>query len=219
MRIDVEAYGPARRDFYDLRSELIEDGKRFDSAVLSKLPYHQLHLTCIGNAGVAACSPELVQQEKAHRRERYTAMDEGEFKACERYLRTEEMYDDVILMVDSESASYWADLNNRQKTWAKLNCIYNHIDDPHPRMAEAIQLLRECSTTTLPNDVCLHYSGRLRSLMSVYPGSISDDFFRAQIEDIRDNIRDFLPDEERKTCDKEQIADFQCTSDCFRIVV
>ena len=219
MQIDVEAYGSSRRDFYDLRSELIEDSKKFDESVLRLLPYHQLHLTCIGNAGDAACDPELVQREKARRRERFIAMDEDEFRACERYLRAEEMYDDVILAVCSKSAPHWADLNDRQQAWAKLNCLYNHIDDPHPRIGEAILLLRKCSTTSLPTDVCHHYSGKLRSLISVYPGKLGNDFFRSQIEDIRDNVRDFLPDEERVVCDREQIADFQCTSDCFRVFV
>jgi len=219
MKVDVESYGPSRRDFYDLRSELIEDSKKFDEVSLRRLPYHQLHLTCIGNAGDAACSPELVQQEKARRRERFIAMEEEEFKACERYLRTEEIYDDVVFAISSKLAVRWGDLNDRQKAWAKLNCLHNHIDNPHPRMGEVILLLRKCSTTSLPTDVCLHYMSKLRGLMSVYPGKLGDEFFRSQIEDIRDNVRDFLPDEERIICDKEQVADFQCTSDCFRVFV
>src|SRR5208337_4531972 len=119
MKVDVESYGPSRRDFYDLRSELIEDSKKFDEVSLRRLPYHQLHLTCIGNAGDAACSPELVQQEKARRRERFIAMEEEEFKACERYLRTEEIYDDVVFAISSKLAVRWGDLNDRQKAWAK----------------------------------------------------------------------------------------------------
>ncbi len=219
MKVDVESYGQSRRDFYDLRSDLIERDKKFDEISLHLLPYHQLHLCAIGNAGVAACSPELIQQEKARRRERFLAMDEKELKACERYLRAEEMYDDVLFVLGLKLAPCWDKLSDRQKAWAKLNCLYNHIDDPQHRMGEVLLLLRKCSTTSLPTDVCQHYTGKLRGLMAVYPTGVTDEFFRTQIEDIRDNIRDFLPDEERGIVDKEQIADFQCTSDCFRIFV
>jgi len=220
MKVDVESYGNARRDFYDLRSDLIEQDKTFDGASLRLLPYHQLHLAAMGNAGDAVCPLILVQQEKARRRERFLAMDEAELKACERYLRAEEMYDDVILVIGSKLAPRWGELSDPQKLWAKLNCLYNHLDDPQQRMGEALLLLRKCSTTSnLPTDVCQHYMGRLRGLMATYPGSLSDDFFRSQIEDIRDNVRDFLPDEERLICDREQVADFQCTSDCFRVFI
>jgi len=225
MRIDVETYGSTRRDFYDFRSDLIEQDKKFDEASLRLLPYHQLHLAAMGNAGDAACPQRLVQDEKARRRERFLAMDGAELKACERYLRTEEMYDDVILCISSKLAPRWGELTDRQKAWAKLNCLYNHIDEPQQRMGEALLLLRLCSFSdahhdaSLPTDVCHHYMSKLRGLMSVYPGQMSDDFFRTQIEDIRDNIRDFLPDDERAIIDKEQIADYQCTSDCYRVYI
>jgi len=225
MRVDVETYGSSRRDFYDFRSDLIEQDKKFDETSLRLLPYHQLHLASMGNAGDAACPQKLVHEEKARRRERFLAMDETDLKTCERYLRAEEMWDDVILCINSKLAPRWAEFTDRQQAWAKLNCLYNHIDDPQPRMGEALLLLRRCSFSdkdhqaSLPTDVCLHYMSKLRGLLSVYPGQMSDDFFRAQIEDIRDNIRDFLPDDERAVCDKEQIADYQCTSDCFRVFV
>ncbi len=220
MRVDVESYGSARRDFYDLRSDLIEQDKTFDGVSLRLLPYHQLHLAAMGNAGAAACPTILIQQEKARRRERFLAKDEAELKACERYLRAEEMYDDVILVIGSKLAPRWGELSDPQKLWAKLNCLYNHLDDPQQRLGEALLLLRKCSTTSnLPTDVCQHYLSRLKGLMATYPGQVSNDFFRTQIEDTRDNIRDFLSDDERGVCDKQQIADFQCSSDCFRIFI
>jgi hypothetical protein len=218
MKVDVESYGGARRDFYDLRIDLIEQDKRFDETSLRLLPYHQLHLAAMGNAGDAACQVTVVQQEKARRRERFLAMDAEEFKACERYLRAEEMYEDVILVIGSKLAPRWEELSDPQKLWAKLGCLYNHLDDPQQRMGEALLLLRKCSTTShLPTDVCQHYLFRLKGLMATYPGQVSDDFFRTQIEDTRDNIRDFLTDDERGVCDNGQIANYQCTSDCFRI--
>ncbi len=225
MKIEVESHGQSRRDFYDLRDDLIDQDKKFDETSLRLLSYHQLHLAAMGNAGDSACTQRLVQEEKARRRERFLAMDEAELKASERYLRTEEMWDDVILCISSKLAPRWGELTDRQRTWAKLNCLYNHIDNPQARMGEALLLLRLCSFSdtehqaSLPTDVCHHYMSKLRGLMTVYPGQLSDDFFRTQIEDIRDNIRDFLPDDERAICDREQIADFQCTSDCFRVYI
>jgi hypothetical protein len=219
MRVEVESYGNTRRDFYDFRDNLIERGKTFDEASLRLLSYHQLYLAAIGNAGAAVCSPQFVQREKARRRERFLAMEPEELKTCERYLRVEEMYDDVIVALGSKLAPRWDGLSDRQKLWAKLNCLYNHLDDPQTRIGEALLLLRKCSTTSLPTDVCQHYIQRMQGLMATYPGRVTDEFFRTQIEDIRDNIRDFLPDEEQEVCDEQQIADYSCTSDCFRVYV
>ena len=218
MKIRVENRGPSR-NFYDLREELIDEGKKFDEATLRVLPYDQLQLCCMGNAGDAACTPRQVAEEKAFRRERFLALEEDEFKDCERFLRTEGMYDDVMFEIAARNAPRWDDLNDRQKVWAKLNCIYNHVGNPESRIEDTIVGFQKCGTTCLPEDVCKHYIQKLKSLLTVYPGGITDDFFRTQIEDIRDTIRDFLPDDEQMVCQRQQIRDFSCTSDCFKVLV
>jgi hypothetical protein len=208
-----------RRDFYDLRSELIEQQKKFDETTLCFVPYDQLQLCCIGNAGLAACSPRLVQIEKRFRRQRFLAMEPTDLKKCERLLRREHMYEDVMNAVASLGAARWEHLSERQQTWAKLNCITNHIEHPKMRLGEAILLLRKCASSSLPSDVCSHYITKLKGLMTIYPGRVTDDFFREAVADVRDNILRFMPEEERAVCVKEQIIDFQCTSDCFRLLI
>jgi hypothetical protein len=211
--VAVEGW-PVRRAFDELRDSLIAEGKKFDEASLRLVFYEQLHLCCIGNAGAAACNSKLVKAEKESRRERFLSMEPDEFKACEIFLRRQGMYDDVVYATSAQAAPAWDDLSERQKVWAKLNCVYNHVDDPRQRVEDAISLLRSCSSSCLPPDVCWHYIARLRGLN---PKSLTADQYRASIAEIADNIRAFLPEAELSVCRKEEIRDFQCTSDCFKV--
>jgi hypothetical protein len=222
MKVSVESYGQPRRDFYDLRSELIELDQKFEAYHLRLLPYDQLHLCCIGNAGDAACSLKLVQQEKIARRERFLAMESEELKTCERFLKAEGMYDDVREAIAALRAPLWDHLNSRQKVWAKLNCLYNHIDNPAQRIGEAVGLMRDCASVTtggLPLDVAMHYVEKLRALLDGYSTRFSDYHFRQQIEEYRDSVLDFLEENERGIVEREEIKDYHCTSDCFRMLL
>lgn len=219
MRIEVEDLGSQRRDFWEVRDELIASGQKFSEATLSHIPYSQLHLCCIGNAGAAACSQKLVQQEKQRRRERYLSMEPDEFEAATNYLKIEQMYDDVKYAIAYRHAPKWDSLNDRQKAVAKLRCICNHIDEPQQRLGEAILLLRKCSTTCLPSEVAITYMNKLKGLLTVYPGKLSDETFRAKMVDITSSINDFLPDEERVVLEREELQDFSCTSDCYRVLL
>lgn len=214
MKISVEIGAKNRRDFYDVRGDLIEQDKQFGPELLVYLPYTQLAFCCIGNSGEAVCPPELVAAEKRARRQRFLSLEEEEFTKCESYLRYEEMYDDVMRAITQQAAPHWDDLTTRQQTWAKLHCIWSHLDDPLVRMGEALDLLSECSHHTLPSDVCNHYIGKLDGLTRT---ALPEEVLRSQIEEIRDNVRDFLPDSELSICQKEQIRGYICTADCFRI--
>jgi len=209
---------PQHRPFDELRDAMIAEGRKFDEGSLPLVAYDQLHLCCIGNAGEAACQPKLVRVEKEVRRERFLSMEEYEFKPCEPFLKAQGMYDDVLYAAAALAAPAWDSLSDRQKVWAKLTCIHNHADDPFQRLADAIELLKICSTTCLPGDVSAHYIAKLKAVMSAYPGLLSIERFRAAIADVADNIKDFLPDSEQVLCIKEEIRDFQCTSDCFRVL-
>ncbi len=55
------------KPFYDIREELIAKGKRFDTESLKLISFRDLNMACIGNAGEAACSCDLVQIEKKRR--------------------------------------------------------------------------------------------------------------------------------------------------------
>lgn len=223
MKIEVETLDAPRRDFYDLRKELIASGKKFDETNLRFIPYDQLHLCCIGNAGEAVCLPRLVQAEKAARRERFLHMESEEFKAAEIFLKIERMYDDVMYAIAYRNAPKWDDLKYRQRAWAKLTCLYNHVDDPFQRLGEAVLVLRKCSQPLdndgLPPDYCMNLMNKLKGLSTVFPGRLSDDGFRQKIAELAYGLLEFLPDEERTVLEKEQLQDYSCTSDCFRVLV
>lgn len=55
------------KPFYEVREELIDKGKRFDTESLKLISFRDLNMACIGNAGKAACSFELVEDEKKRR--------------------------------------------------------------------------------------------------------------------------------------------------------
>lgn len=221
MKIEIESFVPKQRGFSELRQELTEKGKKFDETTLKQVPYSELHLCCIGNAGDAACLPQLVQQEKRNRRERFLSMEPEEFKEAETFLKIEQMHADVVYAIAIRTAPKWADLSLSQKLWAKLTCLYNHIDNPGDRMTDVLNLFAQCAAdpnSGLPVDVCTAYASKLRGMASVYPGRVSDDTFRAKTGEIAETLLEFMLTEERQTLEKEQIQDFSCTSDCFRIM-
>jgi hypothetical protein len=222
MNIEIEvSMETPQRDFAELRRELIERGDKFNATNLCAIPYSQLHLCCIGNAASAACHPRLVQHEKANRRERFLNMEYEEFKEAERYLKIEQMYDDVMYAISKRIAPKYDSLSECQKLWVKLTCLYNHTDNPSARMQEAIALFLQCAEVPdgLPVDICKTYAGKLKGISSVYPGRISDETFREKVGEMAETVLQFLPVEERKVIEKEQLQDFSCTSDCFKVLV
>lgn len=55
------------RHFNDVVKDLITKGKKFDEESLKLIAFRDLNLACIGNAGKAACSIELVENEVKRR--------------------------------------------------------------------------------------------------------------------------------------------------------
>ena len=217
LQIAIEKLGVPDRDFYEVQQELLSRGEQFTPSVLASIRYSQLHLCCIGNAGEAACAPRFVQKEKEQRRERFVEMGERELETCISFLKIEQMYSDVMYARMYRSAPRWDDLNDRQKAWVKLVCVYNHIESPRPRIEEVINLLHRCSITSLPIEPTMGYMAKLKGLLSVYPKFVGDELFRESIGTIADSLLDFLPDEERKLLETEQLQDYSCASDCFRV--
>jgi hypothetical protein len=222
LNVEVEALDTPPQDFAGLRRELIEQGLTFDEVSLHSIPYSQLHLCCIGNAGEAMCAPELVQGEKASRRERFLNMETDDFKEAETYLKIEQMYDDVIFAISNRMVVPYSTLSDCQKLWVRLTCLYNHVDNPDARIQDAIALFRQCAANPhgkLPTDVCSVYAGKLKGLATVYPGRISDDTFREKVGEMAETVLQFMTEAERQLVEKEQLQDFSCTSDCFKILV
>lgn len=55
------------KSFNEIREELIAKGKRFDVESLKLISFRDLNMACIGNAGKAACSCDLVDIERNKR--------------------------------------------------------------------------------------------------------------------------------------------------------
>ena len=222
MLVEFETLGTPHRDFTEVRNDLVKQGKKFDQITLQLIPYAQLHLCCIGTAGVAACDPELVKREKVNRRERFLSMEADEFKEAEHFLKIERMYDDVMFALTNCTAPQWDTLTDCQKLWTKLTCLYSHSDNPAQRMQEALALFALCANNPasgLPSDVCSIYASKLRGLTSVYPGRVSDETFRDKVGEMAEALLDFMPEEHRETLEKEQLQGYSCTSDCFHVIV
>jgi hypothetical protein len=219
VKIEVENSAPLV-DFKSVRDQLIQNEQRFSPSSLSQVPYEQLHLCATGEAKAARCSRDLVVEERRLRRARFLNMETDELEASQTFLQINQMDEDVQTAQATRNAPKWEDLNARQQVWAKLNCIQTHIDDPSLRLKEAIILLRECATQqVLPPEVAMSFMPRLRGLLTVYPGKIEDDLFRAKISEIADALFEFLDEREALVLQKEEIQNYSCTSDCYRVIV
>jgi hypothetical protein len=219
VKIEVEGSLPLS-DFPHLREQLIQRGKKFTPDILAQVPYEQLHLCCTGEAGSDRCDRALVVAERKARRERFLSMETDELEESKRFLVINQMDEDVRVAQALRAAPKWEDLNARQQVWAKLNCVYNHIDDPSLRLKEAILLLRECATQrVLPPEVAMSYMPRLRGLLTVYPGKITPTLFRAKILEIADALFEFLDEREAAVLQREEIQNYSCTGDCFRVMI
>ena len=129
--------------------------------------------------------------------------------------------DDVMYAIACRTAPKWKDLNDAQKVVAKLTCLYNHVDNPADRMLESLNLLTRCSAdpeNPFPADVCTMYASKIRGMSLVFPERISDVLFRKKVAEIFESLLDFMPNQQKQVIEKEQLQDFSCTSDCFRVI-
>ena len=214
LKIEIEALPAA--SFQDVQKDLVSKGKCFTEQVLCRIPYSQLHLCCIGSAGAAACSSDLVAEEKDHRIGRFLSLSPGELAKSERWLRAEGMYGDIISEISSKTVPTWDELTGRQQVVAKLLCIYNHVDNPHSRLMEACLLLRACSEGDLTLKVCSALVIRLLALDRSHPVLIGGSELREGVWKAMETVFDLLSDAERVVFAGERIRGYSCTSDCFR---
>lgn len=222
LKVEVDTVIPSM-DFKEALPGLIASGKKFDCQALQKITYSQLHLCCIGPAGLAACSPRLVFKEKERRLSRYTSAPPEELAASERWMKTEGMYGDVMAEVAAKAAPSWDTLKPRQQIVAKLFCLYNHIDDPEGRVVDAVVLLRDVGGSGLNPMLCSECCSKLVNLSRRYLGiqveekdRIGIPEFREGLYQVMEAVLDVLPKEEQLVLVREHIRDYSCTSDCFR---
>jgi hypothetical protein len=219
VKIEIHNFAPVS-DFKTLRSTLILKGEKFSPETLPQVPYEQLFLCCTGEAGTARCDRAPVLAERRSRRQRFLNMETNELEASGNFLRVNQMDEDVKFDQTIRMAPKWENLSSRQQVWAKLHCIHNHIDNPQIRLKEAILLLRTCAEENdLPMEVAKSFMVRLRGLLSVFPGRLTETLFRIKIGEITDNLFEFLPEEETTLLQREEIQDYNCSSDCYRVVV
>jgi len=217
MKLTIDSLGEPIRGFEVLRDELIEAGKKFDAETLASIPYEKLVWCCLGLAGKAACSLNLVQEEKLLRRSRFLSMAEPEMQEVKTLLQIEQMDSDVARERTRFSAPKWEDIRLRQKAWFKLNCIANHLDNVFPRMAEVTALLGLVrDTRDLPPDFTSVQIKKIDNLTIPYPGVMSDSIFRIHIASIALEIKKLMPEDEQKVCEAEVLFDYSCTSDCYQ---
>jgi len=165
------------------------------------------------------CSLNLVQEEKRQRRERFTIMDEIALNDMKNYLLIERMWDDVVFERAYRALSHWDNLTNRQKIWLRLNCVNNHVDNPSSRITEIVRLLaRSFKNEELPLEISASFTSKLRSLLHLYPKYVDDGTFRDRIAVMAAHFFQFLPVDEAKQVEDEEIQGYSCTSDCYRVL-
>jgi hypothetical protein len=198
-------------------------GKKFGKDALHNIPYSQLHLCCIGSAGVTACSPRIVYLEKERRLERFVSLAPEELARSERWLKAEGMFNDVVAEVTAKSAPAWDNLKPRQQLVAVLFCLYNHTDDPEDRVVEVIALLQESAGDGIPPMLCSELCSKVVSLTRRLLGmgveekdKIGDSEFREGVFQVIEAILGVLPKEEQAVLIQERLRGFSCTSDCYR---
>jgi hypothetical protein len=219
LKIKIDPLGTPQQDFYRVKHQLALEGCKFDSATLPSLSYNQLPLACIGTAGPTMCALDLVQSEKRQRRERFLTMDEETLQGMKNYLLIERMWEDVLFERTYSILPHWDNLTDRQKIWLRLNCVNNHVDSPNARMTEVVGLLAKClKNGELPLEISTTFTSKLRSLLQLYPKHIDDSTFRDRITVLTSHFFQFLPVDEAKQIENEEIQNYSCTSDCYRIL-
>jgi len=133
----------------------------------------------------------------------------------------EQMYEDVRFAIAYRSAPRWEELTAAAQAWAKLNCVFNHVDFPIPRLSEAVSLLSKVinEDQSMPPEAADNYRQKIKNLMSLLPNRISDGQLREKVGEFAENLLDFLNEKERSVCEREELQDYSCTSDCYRVII
>ena len=206
-------------DFYTILAELKDKDAKFDGKTLKKLPYSQLDLAAIGNAGQCRCSPSLVIKEKAARRKPYAVveieLEEQEREYLERTGMLSDVMDDRVMALPHLK---WEELSYLAKLWFKLNCLNIHLDAPTQRLTEVVDLLTECRRADiLPSQIVTSLRTEFNSVI-LRQGKLSDEVIRSICEQCANVVYGFLEAEEAMICDQKLLADYSCSCYCFRAI-
>lgn len=215
LEIDIDPHGYSRVPFVELRTRLLALDQKFTERELRLLPYSELVNAAIANAGKAACSLDAVLLEKERRRYRFLHLSPDEFPKSKRYLQIEGMYSDVSTCLQMRYAPHWDELSPRVRLWCKLNCLYNHSDNPDQRIRETYPMVLACDQAGLLRqgfaDRMTTDLDRLRWITD----ASEEDEFRYITCPLAEELIAQLDSEERQICERELVAGYSCTGNCY----
>ena len=198
------------RGFYELLAELKSKGARFSAKTLRELPYDQLLLAAMGNAGVCRCSVEDVTQEKQERRALFLGMPQEKFAQMklEDQLASD-IQDDRIAC--TRAIPSWRDLSVAAKLYFKLTCLEAHPHDAFLRMSEVVALCREASPS-LPQQLAFSLKLEFQSAVLSKP---STEWVKEASTKASNLLHGFITGPEIDTVDRLELRDYVCTAGCF----
>ena len=124
------------RNFLEMKQALAAEGRTFSASDLTLLSYQDVKRAAIGDAGAAACAPELVCAELTARLDRYGHVTPAMFPGFTRELEQLGMYADVYRRVfpTPPGAMDWTSLPTALRAYFLIRCLRAHVDQPGPRL-------------------------------------------------------------------------------------
>jgi hypothetical protein len=216
LEIDIDPHGYKRTPFTEMRTRLLAIGSSFTDRELRLLPYNDLVLTAIANAGKAACSLEDVLREKERRRYRFMNLSPDEFTKAKRYLQVEGMYSDMMARARMRYAPHWDDLSPRVRLWCKLNCLYTHCDNPDARIRDTYPILHRCDEDGLLRPgFAEKLVTDLDHLRCLSIDTLDGDEFRRITGAAAEDLVTQLDSDEKQICEKDIVLGYSCTGNCY----
>lgn len=198
------------REFYELLAELKTKGERFSSKTLQELPYDQLILAAMGNAGSCRCSIQDVTQEKQERRALFLGMPQDKFEQMKLEDQlVSDLQDDRIIY--SHSVPSWKNLSVVAKLYFKLTCLETHPHDAFLRMSEVVVLCRDASAT-LPQQLAFSLKLEFQSAILSKP---STEWVKDAATKATNLLYGFITGPEMDIVDRLELRDYVCTAGCF----
>lgn len=216
LDIDIDPHGMIRQPFAEVRARLLAFGQIFTERDLRLLPYNEISLAAMANAGKTACTLQQVIEEKRRRRYRFLHLSPDELDKAKRYIQVEGMYSDLCAQQQMRVAPRWSTLSARAKLWFKLNCLYTHSDAPEQRLRETYPLVLECEQRGyLKPENAQRIVGTLDSVSWLYPDAMDVEVFHTTLGRLTEEVLGYLDDTDMVNCQRELIADYSCTSNCY----
>ncbi len=197
-------------DFYELLAKLKAKKQKFTPKTLKLLPYEQLVLAAMGNAGRCRCSLEDVTNEKQERRALLLGLPQEKIEemGLELHLIGDILEDRLTL---AHTVPAWSELSVISKLYFKLTCLETHPYDALQRISEVVALCKEADQA-LPQQLAFSLKIEFQSSLLSKP---SDDWIRDTSTKACNLVYGFIPGSEIELVDKLELRDYVCTAGCF----